>query len=370
MTFDFNEDQILAKQEIRRLLSGLGSMETLRSHLNRREPYNAPLWAALGRQGWLSAAVPEPLGGSGLGYGTLCGLAEEFGRSLIMAPVSSSVYLALEAVLLAGSDAQHAAFASRLANGSLIGTFALAEGLGPLRPESVATTWSNGVLNGRKLAVPDGAIADLAVIVAREDGGPMGMYLARLDGPGVARAAAESFDPTRPTATLEFTGAPAEPLARSAGWPGVRAVLQRAAILLAFEQIGGADACLESARDYALQRYAFGRTIGSYQAVKHRLADCYVRNALARAHVLNSAWSLEHTPDDLAEAAGAARISASAAFDGAARDLIQTLGGIGATWEHPAHLYYRRARHLSTLLGTPGEWSRELMGCIDRKVAH
>jgi alkylation response protein AidB-like acyl-CoA dehydrogenase len=141
-------------------------------------------------------------------------------------------------------------------------------------------------------------------------------------------------------------------------------VLQRAAVLLAFEQVGGADRCLEVAREYALQRYAFGRPIGSFQAIKHRLADIYVRNELARANAYYAAWALATKAKELPAAAAAARIAASEAFGFASRENIQIHGGIGFTWESDAHLYFRRARHLSLAAGSPAAWCEFLVATV------
>jgi alkylation response protein AidB-like acyl-CoA dehydrogenase len=146
-------------------------------------------------------------------------------------------------------------------------------------------------------------------------------------------------------------------------------VIERAAILTAFEQIGGAQRCLEMARDYALTRYAFGRVIGSYQAIKHKLVDIYAKNRMAIAHAYYGAWALSTGSADLAIAAAAARVTASDAFNFAAQENIQAHGGIGFTWEHPCHLFYRRARLLSLELGSPHEWREVIAANLHDKNA-
>jgi alkylation response protein AidB-like acyl-CoA dehydrogenase len=371
MSSNFDDDQNLVKAEVRNLLDGVAPLGSLRRVLDGQEPYNAALWNMLGQNGWLSASVPESLGGLGLSLTASCAIAEEYGRSLAAAPISSSIYLALEAVLQFGSGEQQREIVPALAAGQKIGCFAIAEQIGPLLESGISTTWRDGKLHGRKLAVTDGLVADLAVVVARGESGEIGLFVADLAASGVKRSCTTSFDPTRPQACIEFAGVDAQPLAAAkTNWASVWRLLERAAVLLAFEQVGAADACLHSARDYALQRYAFGRVIGSYQAVKHRLADVYVNNQLARAHAMHAARVLEKGEGNMAAAACAARISATTAFDVAARDSIQTFGGIAATWEHHAHLYYRRARQYAVLLGTPAQWKRQLMNHIDRQVAH
>ena len=179
-----------------------------------------------------------------------------------------------------------------------------------------------------------------------------GLYLVDLTAPGVAREPVSTIDPTRGSARITFAAAPAEPL----GEPGkglelLARIQERAAILLAFEQLGGADRCLEMARDYALERYAFGRQIGSYQAIKHKLADVFVKNEVARANAYYGAWALSTNAPELPLAAAAARVAGSAAFWLASKEMIQTYGGIGVTWEADCHFFFRRARHLALVIG-------------------
>ena len=144
--------------------------------------------------------------------------------------------------------------------------------------------------------------------------------------------------------------------------------MNRAAVLIAFEQLGGADRCLEMARDYALERYAFGRPIGSYQAIKHKLADVFIRNEVARANAYFGAWALSIDAPELPVAAAAARIAASNAYWLAAKENIQTHGGIGFTWEADCHLYYRRARHLWRCCSVPQRWKRKLTDGLEAQV--
>ena len=191
------------------------------------------------------------------------------------------------------------------------------------------------------MPVTDGDVADLAVVLAKE-GGQLGLFLVDLAGAGVARETLKTLDPTRGVAKLTFTGAAAERLgAAGEGMALAEQVMDRAAVLLAFEQVGGADRGLEMAKDYALERYAFGRPIGSYQAIKHKLADIYVKNELARSNAYYGAWALNTGAAELPIAASAARVAACEAFWFAAKENIQTHGGMGFTWEVDCHLYYR-----------------------------
>jgi alkylation response protein AidB-like acyl-CoA dehydrogenase len=200
------------------------------------------------------------------------------------------------------------------------------------------------------------------------EGRPAEWGQADLTDPGVQRTALESLDPSRGVARLGFSDVPVERIG-GAGEGGalVERIFDRAAISIAFEQLGGADRSLELARDYALERQTFGRPIGSYQAIKHRLADMYVKNELARSTAYYAAWALASTASglpsaatELSRAAAMARVAASDAFGFAARESIQIHGGIGVTWEANPHLFLRRARHLSLVCGAPEGWAERL----------
>jgi alkylation response protein AidB-like acyl-CoA dehydrogenase len=370
MNFDFSDDQKHLKGEARRFLEANCPVSRVRAVLDGASvTHDAQLWSAVAGQGWLGAAIPEAYGGLGLGHLELCAIAEELGRVVAPIPFASTVYMLAEAVMLAGSEAQKSAILPKIAEGSLIGALASSEGPGAPSAASLQSTVSGGKLSGVKLPVTDGDIADVAVVLAKENGQP-GLYLVDLTGPGVAREPLKTLDPTRDAARLTFQGAAAERL----GGPGeglelLQQVLDRAAVLLAFEQVGGSDRCLEMARDYALERYAFGRQIGSYQAIKHKLADMYVKNELARSNAYYGAWALNTGAPELPVAAAAARIAASDAYWYAAKENIQTHGGIGFTWEVDCHLYYRRSRQLALVAGSPRAWKERLVSQLERKNA-
>jgi len=191
-----------------------------------------------------------------------------------------------------------------------------------------------------------------------------------VDMAGVVREPLKTLDPTRDAAKLTFSGAKAERLGGAGeGLNLLEQILDRAAILLAFEQTGGADRSLEMAKDYALERYAFGRTIASYQAIKHKLADMYVKNELARSNAYYGAWALNTDASELPIAASAARIAASEAFWFASKENIQTHGGIGFTWQMDCHFYYRRSRQLSLVAGAPRVWKERLVSHLERRNA-
>jgi alkylation response protein AidB-like acyl-CoA dehydrogenase len=194
--------------------------------------------------------------------------------------------------------------------------------------------------------------------------------LVDLKGAGVSREPVKVIDPSRKAARVTFDGASAEPLgAPGKGFAILEAVYNRAAILVAFEQIGGAEAALQMACDYARERYAFGRQIGSFQAIKHMLADCYVALELARSNCYHGAWALATGADALPSAAAHARVAATIAYQQTSANNIQTHGGMGFTWEFDCHLHYRRSNHLALLLGGQSAWEDRLAAAIRPNAA-
>jgi alkylation response protein AidB-like acyl-CoA dehydrogenase len=368
VNFDYTDEQKALKDEARRFLAAVAPLSVARGVLDDPAAgYDAALWARIGEQGWCGAAIPEAYGGLGMGYVELCALAEELGRAVAPVPFASSVYLFAEALLVAGTEEQKVALLPRIASGELIGTLAVTEGPGVLWGERIKTQFENGTVTGTKLPVTDGMAAHCAVVLASGDEG-IRLYLVDLTGPGVTREFVSTLDPTRGAARITFDQAPAQPLVSGDGPDQLSRIHDRAAILLAFEALGGADRALEMARDYALERYAFGRPIGSYQAIKHKLADVFVRNEVARANAYYGAWALSSDAPELPLAAAAARVSSSAAYHLAARENIQTHGGIGFTWEADCHLFYRRARHLALIIGAPRVWKRWLADRLEQRL--
>jgi alkylation response protein AidB-like acyl-CoA dehydrogenase len=371
VNFDFSEDQKFVQKTARDYLSEHSGLDVCRAVLESGRPHDAALWKGVAEMGWLGTAVPEAYGGSGLGHLELVLIAEEVGRALAPIPFSSSVYLATEALLLAGSEDQKRRHLPGLCAGERIGTFAMSERPGEQGPADVAARFADGRLSGEKLPVPDGLTASLAVVVARSGSGAPCLVLVDLEGEGVTREPLEALDPSRGLARLRFDRARAEFL----GEPGRGAELtdhlfDRAAVLFAFEQIGGAERALELTREFAMGRYAFGRPVASFQAIKHRFADLYAAIELARSNAYYGAWALSHGNDELPLAACNSRVAACDAFDLASREMIQIHGGVGFTWEYDCHLFYRRARQLSLLLGNAGVWREKLIQRIEaREVA-
>ncbi len=373
MDFDFSPDQQQLKDQARRYLADHCSSTAVRAVLDGPQSHDAALWQGLGTQGFLGAAIPEAYGGSGAGYGELCVIAEELGRAVAPVPFSSSIGLFAELLLRAGTEAQKQRWLPGLADGSLIGTLALAEQPGRVTPAAIATTAASGRVTGSKRPVADGDIADLAVVATRDTTGAAGatslsLQVVDLRAAGVQRQALPGIDPTRSQAQINFTGAEAEPLgAPGEGWALLNAVTDRAAVLMAFEQVGGADKALQTACEYAQERFAFGRPIASLQAIKHMLADMYVAATLARSNAYYGAWALQADAPELAEAAATARVSATQAYQHCARNNIQVHGGMGFTWAFDCHLHYRRANLLALQLGSLSEWEDRLVGHLVAK---
>jgi len=368
MDFDFSEEQKQLGEEARKFLADKSPPAAVRAVLEGRASFDLALWKQLGEMGFLGAAIPEAHGGSGMGYLELCIIAEEMGRSLAPVPICSSIYMAAEILKDVGSEAQRAQWLPVLASGEKIGTVAVFESLGrdPLSTRSVR--FSDGTLTGTKLPVMDGGVADLALVLASSAGSEPSLYLVDLSGPGVAREDLKTIDPSRPHARLTFDGVAAERIGGAGeGVSILTRAFDRAAILLSFEQVGGADRALTMARDYALERMAFGRQIGSFQAIKHMLADMYVSATLARSNAYYGAWALSENAPELSVAAASARVSATQAFQHCAKNNIQIHGGMGFTWEFDCHLYYRRSNLLALAIGPLSWWEEQLIGRMQDK---
>jgi alkylation response protein AidB-like acyl-CoA dehydrogenase len=331
--FDYSDDQKFLKDEARKFLAARCAPSVVRGVLDDpARSYDAGLWSAVAEQGWLGAAIPEQYNGLGLGRVELCAIAEELGRAVAPIPFASTVYVLAEAVMAHGTDAQKAAILPRIAAGELIGCLAVSEGPGTITASALSAKVEAGKLTGAETL--------------------------------------ESLDPSRGVARLTFDGATAERLGEAGqGFELVQAILDRAAVLLAFEQLGGADRCLEMAREYALGRYAFGRVIAGYQAMKHKMADMYVKNEVARSNAYYGAWALDVDAPELPTAAAAARIAASEAFWFASKESVQVHGGMGFTWDVDCHLYYRRSRQLSLVAGSPKLWKERLVSELEKKNA-
>lgn len=353
MNFDLSDEQKMLGEQARALLADLTPFDRLRALIDSGSEWDEPLWHALAEMGFLGVTIPEEHGGLGLGALDLGVIMEALGGANAAVPFMSSIVLGAEAIRLAGSEAQKAAWLPKLASGEAIATFAHAAGPGPAFAGGAAL--EGGRLSGSKSPVADAGIAHVAVVLV--EGG--GLALVDLDQTGVTRTRLGSFDQLRPHYRLDFDGAAAE--AMPGGAAAIERLIDQGAVQAAFEAVGAADACLHMARDYAMERQIFGRSLAGYQAIKHKLADIAVMTELARSNAYYGGWAAESAPDELPAAAAAARLSAIKAFEMAARENLQVHGGIGYTFEANCHFYYRRERLLAVHLGGRGYWADRLL---------
>lgn len=366
MNFDLSDEQKMLAEQAQRLLSELSPPDRLREIIDSEESWDEPLWRSLAEMGFLGAALPEEYGGLGLTQLELCVIAQELGRSNAAVPFLSSIGYAAEVLGAFGSEEQKAACLPRLAAGELVATLAYANGLTDVWSDAPAVRYDGGKLSGASWPVADLAIADIAIVACQSDGATR-FALVDLKADAVRRAPLDSFDELRTHGRLELDGAPGELL------PGsdpalLQKLLDRFAVLTAFEQIGGAEACLYMARDYALERKIFSRPLAAYQVIKHKLADLFVAIELARSSAYYAAWMAVTDSPELPAAAAAARLAAIEAFELSARDNVQVHGGIGYTFEANCHFYYRRERLLALNLGGVPRWSKRLIEAIPDSV--
>ena len=342
--------------------------ETLRELITHNVPWHRELWGLMGELGLLGAAIPEACGGVGLGMMELAVINRELGRAVAPVPFFSSTCMAAEAIRLAGTSGQQARWLPGLATGERVATFAWAEPSATLTARPLATSIAGTRIRGAKTPVPDAGVAQLCVVLA-DRGGEDCLAVVELDQGDVQQTPLKGFDQLRHHASIDFRDARCEVLEAASGSATTRALFDEFATLLAFEQVGGAEAALYMARDYTLERYIFGRKLASYQAVKHKLADILAALELAHANALCAVESLaaespaKNEPDSRA-AAATARIGATEVYETAARENLQLHGGIGFTWEADCHFHYRRARLLALSLGSVEVWTDLLIDAL------
>lgn len=344
MNFDLSDDCKAMAGEVRRVLERCCTMDEVRRCLATGRP-SERTWRVLAELGVLGAAIPECWGGSGLGELALAACAESIGHACAPVPTLGSLYLATPALLQLGDDDLRARWLPRLARGEVIGSVAF----GDLVVDDA------GRASGELRLVPGGGQADVLVLLGEGAGG----WCVDLRQRGVSRREHAVLDPGYPLADLHLVGVAAHRLSAEPG--SASALRDQAAVLLAFEQLGGAERALGMARSHTLTRRTFGRTVASYQAVKHLLADVWCRIEIARGHAYHGAWALAHRRAQLPLAAAGARVAASEAFEFAAQENLQLHGGMGFTWEADCHPLYKRARSTALALGPVRDWKRSLI---------
>ena len=371
MQFAFTEEQELIRDTARSFCDEHGSPERVRMAVESSHGYDEATWRAIGEEmGWCGIALPESVGGSGLGAVELAIVCEQMGRVLLPSPFFATVCLAAPAIALAGSPGQQQELLPGVATGRTRATLALSNARGEPGLAGIGGRLAreNGTLRltGEAGFVIHADAADLLVVAARRQGsrGEDGVSLLALSAAhaGVVIEPLVMLDQTRPMSRVRFdaVAVPREAVlgeVESAG-PALAATLSRAQAALAAEQLGGAEAALEITTEYARARVQFDRPIGSFQAIKHRLADMMVLTEAARSAAYYAACAIDELPAELDEAAAIAKSWCSDTYTHCAGNMIQLHGGVGFTWEHVAHLYFKRARASATLLGSPA-WLRE-----------
>jgi alkylation response protein AidB-like acyl-CoA dehydrogenase len=365
MNYLYTDEQLELRATVRDFLADKSAEQAVRRLMATEAGYDPAVWRQMSDQlGLPGLAVPEEYEGAGFGYLELGIVLEEMGRALLSAPYLSSVALATEALLRCADEAARKDLLPGLATGQTIGTLALLEQPGRWDEAGVQTqahrSAAGWALDGAKRHVPDGHVADLILVGARTRAG-VGLFAVDGAAPGLTRIPVPTLDQTRKQAHLKFARTPARLIGDEAdGWRVLRRVLDTAAILLAAEQAGGASRVVEMAAEHARIRVQFGRPIGSFQAIKHICADMLTEAEAARSAAYYGLWALAGDAEEVPLAASLAKVYCSAAYSKIAGDAIQVHGGMGFTWEHPAHLYFKRAKACEAMFGTPG-YHRDLL---------
>jgi alkylation response protein AidB-like acyl-CoA dehydrogenase len=365
MNFAFSEEQEELRSSVRRFLEDKSPMTEVRRLMETAEGYDPAVWKQMGEQLGLQAiAIPEEYGGVGFGYVELTVIFEEMGGALLCAPYFSTVALAANALLSSGDESAKKDLLPGIASGETIATLALTEDTGrwDLDGITLAATGKGGdwKLDGHKMFVIDGHTADLILVAGRTAKG-VSLFAVESGAAGVTRTPLATMDQTRKQARIEFSGTPARLVGEEGGaGPALSRTLDLAAVALAAEQVGGAQRCLDMAVDYAKTRIQFGRPIGSFQAIKHKCADMLLEVESAKSAAYYAGWAAAEDSEELPVVASLAKSYCSEAYFHAAAENIQIHGGIGFTWEHDAHLYFKRAKSSELLLGDPS-YHRELL---------
>ncbi|HUF31941.1 MAG TPA: acyl-CoA dehydrogenase family protein [Acidimicrobiales bacterium] len=358
MNFAFSEEQEELRKTVRAFLESKSSEAEVRRLMETEEGYDTAVWKQMGEQlGLQGLHIPEEFGGSGYTYVELIVVLEEMGRRLLAAPYFSTVVLAANALIHSGDDAAKKEHLPGIAAGETIATLAFTEESGRWDEEGITMQAAKGgdghTLSGTKTFVLDGHVADLIIVAARTDAG-VSLFSVAADAAGLTRTPLATMDQTRKQARLDFDGTPATLIGTDGGgWDVLSTVLDLAAVGLAAEQVGGAQLCLEMAVQYAKDRVQFGRPIGSFQAIKHKCADMLLEVESAKSAAYYAGWCAAEMNDELPSVASLAKAYCSEAYFHATAENIQIHGGIGFTWEHPAHLYFKRAKSSELLFGDP-----------------
>lgn len=371
MNFAFSEEQDELRRTVRQFLEAKSPETEVRRLMETENGYDDAVWKQMGQElGLQGLAIPEAYGGQGFTFIELGIVLEEMGRVLLCAPYFSSAVLAANAILNAGTEDEKQALLPGIAAGDTIATLAFTEPSGKwdaagITMEAAENVGGEFTLTGEKMFVIDGFTADLIVVVARIAGttGTDGItfFTVRGDADGLTRTALSTMDMTRKQAKLEFNNVVATPLgSTSGGFAAFSKTLDQAAVALANEMMGGAQKVLEQSVEYAKVRVQFGRPIGSFQAIKHKCADMLLEVESGKSAAYYASWAAAEDNEELPVVAALSKAYCSEAYFHATAENIQIHGGIGFTWEHPAHLYFKRAKSSEIYLGDP-TYHRELL---------
>ena len=365
MNFAFSEEQEELRKMVRSFLEAKSSETAVREQMETEKGYDAAVWSQMaGEMALQGLAIPEEFGGQGFSFIELGVVLEEMGRALLCAPYFSSVVLAANALLQSGDEAAKKAYLPGIASGETLATLATTEPSGRWDEAGITIeakgSGSDFTITGTKSFVLDGHTASLIIVAARTAKG-VSLFAVEGNAKGLTRTALSTMDQTRKQAKLEFNGTPAKLIgAEGAGGAILSKVNDLAVVALAAEQVGGAQKVLEMAVQYAKDRIQFGRPIGSFQAIKHKCADMLLEVESAKSAAYYGMWCAAEMNEELPSVASLAKAYCSEAYFHAAAENIQIHGGIGFTWEHPAHLYFKRAKSSELIFGDP-TYHRELL---------
>ncbi|MBI2706690.1 MAG: acyl-CoA/acyl-ACP dehydrogenase [Actinobacteria bacterium] len=365
MNFAFSEEQEELRNIVHQFLEAKSPESAVREQMDTEQGFDPDVWKQMAEQlGLQSLIIPEEYGGQGFGYVELTVVLEEMGKFLLCAPFFSTVVLASNTLIHSGDAAAKNEHLPGIASGETIATVAFTEPNGKWDESGIeATATKDGKawkISGTKMFVLDGHTADLVLVAARTDAG-VSIFAVSSDAAGLTRTALSTMDQTRKQAKLEFDGVEGKLVGTDGGgWDLLSTVLDLAAVGLAAEQVGGAQQCLDMSVEYAKVRVQFGRPIGSFQAIKHKCADMLLEVESAKSAAYYAGWCASEMNDELPSVASLAKAYCSEAYFHAAAENIQIHGGIGFTWEHPAHLYFKRAKSSELLFGDP-TYHRELL---------
>ena len=360
------EEQVQLGRVTKTLLGRISTEQEVRRLMATANGFEPATWSALASLGLVSILIPEQSGGMAGSLTDLGVVLEEMGRRLTPGPYLSTAVLAVQA-LLAVDPEQAEPYLKQIASGAAIATVAVTEGPGRWAEADVATSASRDHdgwrLSGAKTFVPDGAAADLILAVARADDG-LGLFAIPGAAPGVTRASRPTMDQTRKQATVELEGASAQRLRISGpAWDVVAEVIRVGMVAVAAEQVGGALEVLDLVLEHVTRRRQFGKPIGSFQAIQHKCADLALDIEAARSAAYYAQQAIAGQAPDAAAAAELAKSYCSDMYRRVTDAAVQMFGGIGMTWEHPIHLYLKRARSSEILFGTPAQ-HRELLATM------